>query len=471
MKNKRVLLELAIIFIVVVNGFSQNINWVCSTEQNKWIKKDSIKLNDIKDATQFDIEVLTDHKQQTMDGWGGCFNELGWQALLTLPVKEREKVIKEFFDPNEGLKYNICRMPIGANDYSYTWYSLNETDGDFEMKDFNIERDKNILIPYIKAAMKYRPDLKIWASPWSPPTWMKTNKHYANKPDSYNDLTEANAVKSGDQFIQKKEYLSAYALYLAKFVTAYHNQGINVYAIHFQNEPYTYNQWPNCSWTAHAMRDFISIYLGPKFVNDKIPAQIWFSTINNGNVAVFDTVLSQPEVRKYISGVGFQYEGRNAVAEVAKKYPELNRMQTETPCGDGTFDWKAAESTFGNIKWYVDKGVRSYMYWNMILDNTGESTWGWRQNAQVTIDKITKKVTYTPEFYIFKHLSYFVTPGSVKLETKGRYYDVLAFVTPEGKIILVTINTSDKPTSLKIKVGSKSFDVTLPQKSFNTLTM
>jgi glucosylceramidase len=146
-------------------------------------------------------------------------------------------------------------------------------------------------------------------------------------------------------------------------------------------------------------------------------------------------------------------------------------MQTETPCGDGTFDWKAAESTFGNIKWYADKGVRSYMYWNMILDNTGESTWGWRQNAQVTIDKITKKVTYTPEFYIFKHLSYFVTPGSVKLETKGRYYDVLAFVTPEGKIILVTINTSDKPTSLKIKVGSKSFDVTLPQKSFNTLTM
>jgi glucosylceramidase len=219
------------------------------------------------------------------------------------------------------------------------------------------------------------------------------------------------------------------------------------------------------------MRDFLSIYLGPRFVSDKIPAQIWFSTINNGNLAVFDTVLSQSEVRKYISGVGFQYEGRDAVAEVARKYPELNRMHTETPCGDGTFDWKAAESTFENIKWYVDKGVRSYMYWNMILDNTGESTWGWKQNAQVTIDKMTKKVTYTPEFYIFKHLSYFVTPGSVKLETKGPYYDVLAFVTPEGKIILVTINTDVKPARLKIKVGSKSFEVTLPPKSFNSLTI
>jgi glucosylceramidase len=119
----------------------------------------------------------------------------------------------------------------------------------------------------------------------------------------------------------------------------------------------------------------------------------------------------------------------------------------------------------------VDKGVTSYMYWNMILDKTGESTWGWKQNAQVTIDKITKEVTYTPEFYIFKHLSYFVTPGSVKLETKGHYNDALAFVTPEGKIILVTINTSEKPNSLNVKVGSKSFELMLPPRSFNTLSI
>ena len=470
MKNKKAAV-FAFIFSIVLNTFPQSVDWVSSTEQNRWVKRESIKLNEINDTAQVDVEVLTDQKQQTMDGWGGCFNELGWQALQTLPFKERDKVIKEFFDQKEGLKYTICRMPIGANDYSFTWYSLNETDGDFQMKNFSIERDKSILIPYIKAAMKYSPDLKIWASPWSPPTWMKTNKHYANKPNTYNDLTEADAVKSGDQFIQKKEYLSAYALYLAKFVTAYHDQGINLYAIHVQNEPYTYNQWPNCSWTAHALRDFISMYLGPKFAKDKIPAQIWFSTINNGNVAVFDSVLSQPNVRKYISGVGFQYEGKDALVTVAKKYPELNRMQTETPCGDGTFDWKAAERTFKEIKLYVDRGVKSYMYWNMILDNTGESSWGWRQNAQVTIDKKTKKVTYTPEFYIFKHLSYFVVPGSVKLQTKGRYNDILSFVTPDGKIVLVTINTSNNPISLKIKVGIKSFDIILPEKSFNTLTM
>ena len=111
------------------------------------------------------------------------------------------------------------------------------------------------------------------------------------------------------------------------------------------------------------------------------------------------------------------------------------------------------------------------MYWNMILDSTGESSWGWKQNAQVVINKVTKKVTYTPEFYIFKHLSYFVTPGSSMLETKGLSDDALAFVTPEGKIVLVTINSSYKAKTLKVKIGSKYFEVNLPANSFNTLTL
>jgi len=471
MKNKIVLLGVAFILLNAINGFSQSVSWISSTDQNRWIKKPPLSLNDIKATDQFDLEVLTDHKQQTIDGWGGCFNELGWGALMTLPIKEREKVIKEFFDPNEGLKYNICRIPIGANDYAYSWYSLDETDGDFEMKNFSIERDKSTLIPYIKTAMKFRPDLKLWASPWSPPTWMKTNKYYANKPGPYNDLTEANAVKSGDQFIQKEKYLSAYALYLDKFVKAYHQEGINVYAVDVQNEPYTYNQWPNCSWTAQSIRDFIADYLGPKFSDDKVPAQIWLGTINNGDMAVFDTVFSKPKNLKFISGVGLQYEGQNAAISIGKKYPQLNLMETETPCGSGTFDWKAAEDTFESIKSYLDKGIKSYMYWNMILDNTGQSSWGWKQNAQVIIDKATKKVTYTPEFYIFKHLSYFVTPGSVKLEIQGKNNNMLAFKTPDGKTILVTINDSDETKNLKVKIGNRYLNVDLPERSFNTFTL
>jgi len=451
--------------------FSQNVNWISSTEENKWVKHEAIELTTIKNASQPDVEILTADKQQTIDGWGGCFNESGWDALMSIDSIARYSVLKEFFDPNEGLKYNICRMPIGANDYSRNWYSLDEVSGDFEMKNFSVQRDKSSLIPYIKAAMKFRPDLKIWASPWSPPTWMKTNNHYANKPGDHNNLTEANAVKSGDQLIQKKEYLTAYALYLAKFVNAYQKEGINVYALHFQNEPYTYNQWPNCSWTAHAMRDFVSKYLGPTFEKEKVPAQIWFSTINNGHLAVFDTVLADPEARKYISGVGFQYEGRDVVADISRKYPGLKRMQTETPCGDASFDWKSAENTFETIKFYMEKGVNSYMYWNMILDNTGESTWGWRQNAQVTINKSTKKITYTPEFYLFKHFSFFVTPGSVKINSLGLFKNSLAYITPQGNAVIIAANTDNSPKQLRVKIGDNLFSVILPAKSFNTFSI
>jgi glucosylceramidase len=466
-------IKILIVILLLVNNFrssSQNVTWISSTEQNKWVQHDLLTLKKNIHSDKFDVEIIPSGKQQTIDGWGGCFNELGWDALMSLDSVSRTAVIKEFFDPNEGLKYNICRIPIGANDYALNWYSLDEKRDDYEMKNFNIDRDKTSLIPYIKAAMLFRPDLQIWASPWSPPIWMKTNNHYANKPGDHNDLTEANAVRSGDQLIQKKEILSAYALYLAKFSIEYHKQGINLFAIQFQNEPYTYNQWPNCSWTAHAMRDFVSLYLGPTFKKEKVQSQIWFGTINNSNIAVFDTVLSNPGIRRYISGVGFQYEGKEAVDHVYRFYPELKRMETETPCGGGTFDWKSAEETFETIKFYMDKGVNSYMYWNMILDSTGESSWGWKQNAQVTIDKLTKKVTYTPEFYLFKHLSSFVTPGSVKIKSEGSFKNLLAYCTPQGKIIVVTMNSLDSQKPISIKIGNKILSMTLPAKSFNTFT-
>ena len=111
-------------------------------------------------------------------------------------------------------------MPIGANDYSVDWYSLNETKGDFEMRNFNINRDKQRLIPYIKAAQKYRPDLKVWASPWSPPSWLKVNNHYACTADArVNDLPkEGQGIEMATQFRMEPEYLKAYAIYFRKFI-------------------------------------------------------------------------------------------------------------------------------------------------------------------------------------------------------------------------------------------------------------
>ena len=453
------------------NSFSQNVNWISSTEQNKWVAQEPIKLRSNQTAIPFNVEILTTEKQQTIEGWGGCFNELGWDALQILNPKQRETVFRSLFDQKNGLKYTICRMPIGANDYSRNWYSLNDSAGDFDMKYFSISRDQGILIPYIKEAMEYQPALKLWASPWSPPIWMKTNKHYANKPGDHNDLKPANAVLSGDQFIQDEKYLSAYALYLSKFVQEYQKEGINVYAVHFQNEPYTFNQWPNCSWTPSAMRDFVAKYLGPAFEENKVAAQIWLGTWNTDKMANFDTVLSSPEAMKYIAGVGLQWEGKNIIAQLHKKYPHVKLIQTESECGNGDFSWKDAEHLFALIKTYINGGATAYTYWNMVLADKGTSTWGWDQNALIQIDKTTKKVTYTPEYYMFKHFSYFVAPGSVKVKSAGSFENVVAFVTPDTEAVIVACNLKNAPQAVYVKIGNNYFMVTLLAKSFNTFTI
>jgi len=448
--------------------FAKNVRWISSTEQKQWVSTNSVELKNAKTATSYDVEIYPIQKQQTIDGWGGCFNELGWDALQLLDTKDRETVLKALFDPKEGLKFTLCRIPVGANDYARNWYSLDDSAGDFEMKYFSIDRDRKILIPYIKEAMKYQPALKLWASPWSPPVWMKTNKHYANKRGDHNDLKPENEVVSGNQFIQDEKYLSAYADYLTRFVIAYQKEGINVYAVHFQNEPYTLNQWPNCSWTPSAMRNFIAQYLGPAFRKENLNTELWLGTWNNDVMANFDTVLSSPEAMKYIAGVGLQWEGKNIINELHKKYPAVKLMQTESECGNGDFSWKDAEHLFSLMKKYLDGGVTAYTYWNMVLSDKGTSSWGWNQNALIQIDKTSRKVTYTPEYYAFKHFSCFLPAGSSKVESVGSFKERAAFINTNGEVVIVTNNLEDTAKTINIKIGDQYFTVTLQPKSFNT---
>ncbi len=117
---------------------------------------------------------------QRWQGFGGCFNELGWKALSRLDAARRENVLHELFSPAGGCGFNYCRLPIGASDYAESWYSHNEQAGDLEMKHFSLARDEQSLIPYLQAARRHQPDLTLFASPWSPPTWMKQPPAYNN---------------------------------------------------------------------------------------------------------------------------------------------------------------------------------------------------------------------------------------------------------------------------------------------------
>lgn len=442
-----------------------SIEWVATTVSGQWLIKtiEPRTSNTVTDS----VVINTNNTQQTIDGFGGCFNEMGWDALNKLTPSDKAAVIKMLFDQQVGCKFNLCRMPLGANDYSMNWYSYNENEGDFAMEKFSIERDRQQLIPYIKEAQVHMPDLRIWASPWCSPTWMKVNKHYACKPDKVNDLSmEQAGAEMVDQFIMEDEYLKAYALYFSKFIKAYEQEGIEIEAVHVQNEPNSCQNFPSCIWTPKSLGRFIADYLGPQFAEDELGTEIWLGTIERPQIERIDSVINYPGVSNYLAGIGFQWAGKGAIPEVHRKYPDLKLIQTETECGDGSNDWAAAVHTWSLIKHYFENGASAYLYWNMVLDETGLSYWGWKQNSMISVNPTTKSYRLNPEFYLMKHLSAFVEPGAKKIGFDKEYMNCLAFKN-SNSVVVFYYNAGDSK-EVAFTIDGKTFNVFLEGESFNT---
>ncbi len=455
-----------LLFFVVFSVNAQKVNWKYTTEKEAW--KDGVNLNFKVSDEKADIVIFPKKKLQKIDGFGACFNELGWEVLQGVDEKVRKNIITDLFSV-EGMNFSLCRIPLGSNDYSLNYYSYNDVPEDFEMKNFSIDRDRYIIMPYIKSALAVRPNLQIWASPWCPPLWMKVNNHYAM--GSYNGdktIDEGQAIKNNaTAFKMENRYLKAYALYFSKFVEAYEKEGIDISSVMVQNEPIYQPHWQSCTWRPEDLAFFVGKFLGPQFQKDKTKADIWLGTVNSGDPNYARTILNDKEASKYIKGLGVQWDMKYAIATINKEFPNLPKMQTESECGNGERNWKSAEYTWSLINTYLSNGANSYMYWNMVLDPTGASTWGWKQNAMITIDKETKKVTYNPEYYLMKHLSHYVLSGAFRLETSGGS-NQLAFMNPNGEVVLLLMNQDEQGKAVLLELNDKKVALNLKGKSINT---
>jgi glucosylceramidase len=214
---------------------------------------------------------------------------------------------------------------------------------------------------------------------------------------------------------------------------------------------------------------FIGNSLGPRFKQDSLNTEIWLGTINSPDPNYVRTVLSNKDATNFIKGVGFQWAGKKSIEAIHKEFPNLPLMQTESECGKGEKNWKSAEYTWSLIHLYLSNGANAYEYWNMVLDNTGKSSWGWAQNMLISVNKDTKEIIYNPEFYLMKHLSHFVMPGAHRIQTSGGE-DSLAFVNPDGTMVLIVVNPENSPKTATVEVGDSKFEVAIKAKSFNTLT-
>jgi glucosylceramidase len=430
------------------------IRWVCSTEKSRWqeLATTNTAGTEAADSIKLDSETTF----QTIDGFGGCFNELGWEALGAIPAERREAALKELFAP-EGANFTLGRAPLGANDFSLGWYSLNETPGDYEMKHFSIERNRQALIPFIKAAMKYQPKLGIWVSPWCPPSWMTTNGRYRQ-----------GRIKADPKT------LAAYALYFSKFVQAWRAEGINLYAIYPQNEPaLNDNLYPQCVWTGAELNLFLRDHLLPQLQRDQVKIEVWLGTLVTDRIADYvDPVLGDPKTLPDIAGVGFQYGGQKLLLATHEKYPGKKLAQTETECYGGWNAWDQGMMTFGRIIENTSNFANSYFFWNLVLDESGLSRWNWRQNSLLTVDRKTEQVIYNPEFYALKHFSATVIPGARRIAVSGGPFKaVVAFRNPDGSKVLAFSNNTDQTVSATVQAGAASLRLDVPANSMNTIVL
>lgn len=420
---------------------------VSTTENYVW--------RELQSVDKKGIELTEVGERQKIRGFGTCFSELGALALGKLEKNERKACLDELFDEDK-CNFNYCRTPIGSSDFSLDFFSYNETDGDYEMKNFSIERDKKLLLPLIFEGLERQKDMQMFASPWCPPLWLKTKRAYSN-----------------GTFNMTEENLSAYALYFKKYVEAYLKEGVPLVHVCPQNEPCSNQRFPSCVWTGRELTDFIGGYLGKAL--EELPVDIVFGTVNGPETDnrklytrysdYLGLAMRDEKARKYIKAVAYQWAGKYALLETHDDYPDLEIIQSESECGNGDNSWAHMMYVFEMMRQYFRMGASSYVYWNIALEGNSESTWGWSQNSLIHV--VDGKANFTPEFYLMKHFSHFVKRGARYVKLRGEYSSsTVAFRNPDGKTVLVAANPYND--EMIISFGGSSY--ILPPRSINTIT-
>lgn len=492
--------------LIALTAFSlcsqaQSVTHYYTTEKAEW-KQGKEKLS-ATPKNKVIASVETSAKGTPFQAWGTTFNELDLDAFNLLTKEEQNSLMHNLYSPDGDLHFTHGRVSMNANDYAREWYSCSEIPGDFQLRYFNIEHDKQNIIQLAKAAQKYCPALQLFMSPWSPPSWMKINNDYCvlsskyNKqnpkldyllyddknvgsakmvdPDEMKLLGDRNGVfprrlATQNYFIQEPRYLQCYADMFCRFIELYKAEGLPITKVMYQNEAYSYTPYPGCPWTAEGTIRFNNDYLAPTLKKNHPDVELWLGTINTNRLDYVEKTLDDKTLQSNIKGIGTQWECRNNLPQLRKRYPSLRIMMSESECGNGSMDWGAGEHTFFLLSDNLGNGVDEYYNWNFILTDNGQSTWGWTQNALVQVDSKTRKMRYTPEYFAYKHFSHFIDKGTEMVGYAGREYSKTPVaVFRKGDSYIVTAgNFTDRDASYSVKIGKKYMNITMSAHSFNT---
>lgn len=405
------------------------------------------------------IVVYPEIQFQTIEGIGGAFNEIGGEALMSLSEEDRNKVMENLFSLQNGAGFSFCRTAIGASDFGVDAYSYSEVENDFDMEYFSVEREKTSVLPYIKTALKYNPQLTMFASPWSPPGWMK----YSGFMDRGVEFPVKNHLKD------EAEIYEAYALYFSKYVKAYAENGIKIGRVIIQNEPDVHTKYPSNVMPPQQMGMFAAKYLRPAFKKNKVKTEIWAGTFRTAEQLDALEFVADKKLREAVDGIGLQYTKPRFTSDMKNLFPGVKMMHTEGNCFNGKNNVEQAKTRLAEIAAYINYGSPNYCYWNMILNETTESGWEWKQNSLITIDRQQKTVRYNPDYAVMSLISKFMQPGAKRIAGFSR--SELISLEKDGKLILFVQNDNGNPQRYECRIGENKTLVEIPANSVAAIVL
>jgi glucosylceramidase len=427
--------------------------WLTTADQSMLFRPQTKNLRFTDSKGDFTvINVDTERKYQVIEGFG--FSLTGGSAMLIsrLPAPDRSALLHELFLPyEEGIGVSFLRLSIGASDLSERCFSYDDRpDGqaDPELAHFDIEAGDREVIPLLREILAINPAIKIIATAWSAPPWMKTNRSFIGgklRPDCYD----------------------VYAAYLVKYLQAMRERGIAIHAMTPQNEPLNPNNEPSMLMEASEQAEFIKNYLGPALCEAGLDEVELFCWDHNCDMKEYPlAVFADPEARRYLAGSAWHLYGGDisALSEVHQAYPAMKLYFTE--------QWVGADGEFaGDLMWHVRNVLigslrnwsRIVLEWNLASDPFCSPHTPGGESRCVGALTVGEDIIRNVAYYVIAHAAKFVRPGSVRIYSdEPASLPNVAFLTPAGYIVLIAFNDGAESRSFTIRFQEKNAAATLP---------
>ena len=416
-----------------------------------------------KDTANIKSKITIEPKNQRQEilGFGGSFTEASSSIYKELDKEKKEEIIESYFGKN-GNKYSMARTHINSCDFSLGNYAHVEDENDLELKTFSLERNKISLIPMINDALKKRKNkIKIMASPWSPPAWMKTT----------GEMNFGGKLKS--------EYRDTWADYYCKFIENCEKENVPIWGLSIQNEPEAKQTWDSCLYTAEEERDFIKDHLGPSLEKHNLLDRKVIIWDHNRDVMVerARTVLSDPDAAKYVWGTGFHWycgDHFDNVQKVHDEFPDKKLIFTEG-CQEGgphIGSWDLGERYATSIINDLNRWTVAWIDWNLILDEQGGPNHvGNYCSAPIIVDTRSQDLLYQSSYYYIGHFSRFILPGDKIINSKNTNdtIDVLSSINNQNIVNTVIQNKNESCIEVNYNRDNMNSVFTIPERSIVTV--